>query len=77
MTLSHAALTDAAAALSISQVNAQSWSGDIVPVYCLQIRWIQEELWFPLAEWWIDTVLGTWEESVKVGRHNQLCNHGV
>ena len=77
MMSSHAVLTDAAAALRISQLNAQSWLGDIVSVYCLQIRWVQEELWFPLAEWWIDTVLGTWEESVKVGRLHELYGNGV
>ena len=31
----------------------------------LQARWFQQELWIPLAEWWIDTVLGTWEEGLK------------
>jgi hypothetical protein len=52
-----------------------SWHGATInhhpPRSCsavvLQAKWFQEELWFPLAEWWIDTVLGTWEESVKVG----------
>lgn len=41
--------------------------------FWLQGKWWKEEFWIPLAEWWIDTVLGTWEESVKVGQF--ACMH--
>lgn len=30
-----------------------------------QARWFNQTIRIPLSEWWIDTVLGTWEESVK------------
>ena len=30
-----------------------------------QARWFNEAVRIPLAEWWIDTVLGTWEEFLK------------
>lgn len=31
----------------------------------LQVHWLQDQFIHPLAEWWIDTVLGTWEQSMK------------
>ena len=39
--------------------------GAAAPAATLQARWFQQELWIPLAEWWVDTVLGTWEEGLK------------
>lgn len=30
-----------------------------------QVRWLQDQFIHPLTEWWIETVLGTWEESIK------------
>ncbi len=52
-----------------------------MPHACVQGRWIQDEFWIPLAEWWIETVLCTWEESVKVshavGRCLHVCLHVV
>lgn len=52
-----------------------------MPHACVQGRWIQDEFWIPLAEWWIETVLCTWEESVKVihavGRCLHVCLHFV
>ena len=29
------------------------------------LRWIQAQFFHPLAEWWLENVLGTWEESLK------------
>jgi hypothetical protein len=34
--------------------------------WCLSaFLWLQHHLYHPVAEWWVETVLGTWEESIK------------
>lgn len=35
------------------------WSALVV------VKWVQAQFVHPLAEWWFDTVLATWEESFK------------
>ena len=38
----------------------------VVVWYCLVgVNWFQTQFVHPIAEWWLETVLGTWEESVK------------
>lgn len=29
------------------------------------VNWFQAQFTHPIAEWWLDTVLATWEESIK------------
>ena len=41
------------------QLNSLVW------VFILAVRWAQAQLVHPLVEWWMDTVLGTWEETLK------------
>lgn len=35
------------------------WSALVV------VKWFQAQFTHPIAEWWLDTVLATWEESIK------------
>lgn len=40
-------------------------AGGVVWATLILLRWVQKQFLHPLAEWWLDTVLGTWEESLK------------
>lgn len=40
-------------------------AGTVVWCCLVGINWIQAQFVHPVAEWWLESVLGTWEESVK------------
>ena len=39
--------------------------GAVVWCFFVAITWVQAQFIHPLAEWWLESVLGTWEESLK------------
>ncbi|KAL0020093.1 hypothetical protein WJX79_002522, partial [Trebouxia sp. C0005] len=40
-------------------------AGTVVWCCLVGINWIQAQFVHPIAEWWLESVLGTWEESLK------------
>ena len=40
-------------------------AGGLVWATLILLRWIQKQFIHPLAEWWLESVLGTYEESLK------------
>ncbi len=44
-----------------------------------QVHWFQVQFVHPVIAWWIDTVLGTWEETLKalVREVNTLSCHNI
>ena len=40
-------------------------AGGLVWAALILLRWIQKQFIHPLAEWWLESVLGTYEESLK------------
>ena len=39
--------------------------GAVVWCFFVALTWVQAQFIHPLAEWWLESVLGTWEESLK------------
>ncbi len=40
-------------------------AGGVVWAALILLRWIQKQFVHPVAEWWLESVLGTYEESLK------------
>ncbi len=40
-------------------------AGGVVWAALILLRWIQKQFVHPVAEWWLENVLGTYEESLK------------
>lgn len=40
-------------------------AGTVLWLFLVVVKWFQAQFVHPVAQWWFDTVLATWEESIK------------
>ena len=58
------AVPDAARAPSPTLLPAHALK-EHLPCSFRQVTWLQDQFIHPITEWWIEAVLGMWEESIK------------